>query len=73
MTTISGYAFYGCSGLVSITVPKSLTSLDSETFDGCTSLKTINYTGTEEEWNNMHKDDVFSSGKYTINFNYVAE
>ncbi len=38
---IGGAAFYGCSGLVSITIPQSTTSIGSGAFNNCSNLKNI--------------------------------
>ena len=39
---IAGYAFFGCTGLTSITIPDSVTSIDHGTFIDCTGLTSIN-------------------------------
>jgi len=38
---ISTYMFYGCTGLTSITIPNSVTSIGSSAFSGCTGLTSI--------------------------------
>ncbi|MBQ2704610.1 MAG: leucine-rich repeat domain-containing protein [Clostridia bacterium] len=38
---ISEYAFYGCTGLTSITIPNSVTSIGGSAFSGCTGLTSI--------------------------------
>ena len=40
-TTIGNSAFYGCSGLTSITLPRSLTFIDSYAFYACSSLASV--------------------------------
>lgn len=39
--TIPAYAFYGCGGIKSITIPDSVTSIDRGTFYGCSGLTSI--------------------------------
>lgn len=48
--TVNG-AFAYCSSLSTITIPASMTSIGPESFRNCTSLTTINYEGTMEQWN----------------------
>ena len=40
-TSIASDAFYGCSGLTSITLPNGLTSIESSAFSGCSGLTSI--------------------------------
>lgn len=35
LTTIGNYAFYGCSGLTSVTIPNSVTSIGNVAFADC--------------------------------------
>ncbi|MDD7611070.1 MAG: hypothetical protein PUJ82_09145 [Spirochaetales bacterium] len=52
----------------------SSTTFDNFSFKNCTSLKTINYTGTEEQWNAINKGSNWESGT-TVNviYNYKPE
>ncbi len=41
VTTIAPYAFYGCTSLTSITIPRSVTSIGDLAFERCSSLTSI--------------------------------
>ena len=43
VASIRSYAFSGCSGLTSITIPSSVTIIGSYAFLGCTSLTTVTF------------------------------
>ena len=46
----------GCSGLTSIEIPNSVTSIGDVAFYNCSSLKDVYYTGTEEQWKKISID-----------------
>ena len=41
VTSIGWYAFYGCTGLTSVTIPDSVTSIGDSAFEDCTGLISI--------------------------------
>ena len=54
---IDSSAFSNCGLLTAITIPNSVTTIEWEAFSYCTSLSTINYTGTMEQWDKVIKGD----------------
>ena len=55
VTSIGNYAFSGCSGLTSITIPDGVTSIGNYTFSGCSGLTSV-----------IIPDGVTSIGNYTF-------
>ena len=62
MTNIGKRAFCDCSGLTSITIPNSVTSISYDAFYGCTGLTSI-YSYVE--------NPISSSGSYFDSSNYT--
>ena len=46
VTGIGNYAFYGCIGITSITIPDSVTSIGNGAFSGCSGLMAINVSAS---------------------------
>ena len=54
VTSIGNNAF-SCCDMITITIPNSVTLIGDEAFSYCTSLKTIVFDGTKEQWKNVIK------------------
>lgn len=63
VTVIGESAFWGCSGLTSVTIPGSVTSIGDFAFYGCSGLKTVKYGGTQAEWKKIKREDDYLYGK----------
>ena len=72
--TIENMTFYRCTALTSVTIPKSVTKICTKAFQKCSSLTDIYYTGTEEEWNAIEKEELWDkeTGAYTVHFNHAS-
>ncbi len=71
VTDIGDYAFQCCKEFVSVEIPDSVANLGEFVFNGCDNLKTINFKGSEAQWNaieNDHKSWGDSVLEYTVNF-----
>ena len=57
LTAIEGSTFKDCTSLASINIPNSVTSIGKFAFENCTALKTIYFSGTLADWNNLDKGE----------------
>ena len=57
ITNISSGSFSGCSQLHSVTLPETVTAIEENAFIGCTNLRTINFSGSWEQWNQISVAD----------------
>ena len=72
VTIISLQAFAYCENLSSIILPSTITSIKKRAFYRCSNLRTINYLGTEEQWNNITKDAEWNNNCPAV-INYLGE
>ena len=75
VTSIGDLAFCDCSRLTSVTIGESVESIGNFAFRECDSLRSIKYRGSEAQWNAITKGDSwdYSTGNYTITYNYTGE
>ncbi|MBR3438852.1 MAG: leucine-rich repeat protein, partial [Clostridia bacterium] len=52
-TIIAGGAFDGFNNLSSVKIPESVKSICKNAFEKCINLNTVNYYGTNTDWNNI--------------------
>lgn len=48
--------------ITSVTIPKSVTSIGGYAFDGCSSLTSVQFTGTKEQWNKVKLHEYWAYG-----------
>lgn len=79
ISSISNYAFFGCSMLTRITIPNSVTSIGKSVFYDCTGLTSINYNGTKDQWSKINLNSEWDENSAiktihctdgTLNINY---
>ena len=61
VTEIASGTFQNCTNLAEISIPKDVNIISSNAFGECQKLKTINYSGTVDEWNSI---DFYGSWNY---------
>lgn len=68
---IPAYTFYRePTVLRSVVIPTSVTSIDYGAFANCTSLTTVNYTGTATQWSAINIKEA-NEALSIVNYNYV--
>jgi N-acetylmuramoyl-L-alanine amidase len=55
VTAIGNYSFYHNSSLTKISIPKTITKIGSNAFDGCSALAEVKFYGTKSDWNKITK------------------
>ena len=66
VTSIGDYAFYGCSGLTSITIPNSVAGIGNFAFSNCSSLTSVTIPGNVTSIGNYAFADCSSLTSLTI-------
>ena len=59
---ISAYAFINAKCINSVFISDSLKGIGTSAFEGCTGVRTVKYSGTDEQWKNIE----VSSGNETV-------
>ena len=65
VTSIGEYTFSDCFNLTNIIIPESVTSIGKSAF-GYTKLKNINFNGTQAQWNDINKENLWNKDFYSI-------
>lgn len=79
VTVIGEFAFSGAAKISAVTIPKSVTRIERYAFFECTALKTVNYDGTDAEWDLIEilpKNDGLTKvkpGKTAVFCDYVSK
>ena len=68
-------SFACCYDLTDIIIPDSVTSIEWVAFFYCSSLTTVNYRGTQEQWKTIGIDGYGNEDltNATINYNYTGK
>ena len=61
-TKIAMGAYMQRADIKSVTIPASVTEIEAGAFFSCVNLKTINFEGTEEQWNAIEFGDMWNDG-----------
>lgn len=69
ITAVPQTVFYDCEYLEKVTLPASVTSIGSGAFMDCPALKTIEFEGTAEQWENVQKANLWDrNSEFTVTF-----
>lgn len=68
VTNIAGEAFYNCTNLTSVTIPRYVTNIGSGALAGCTSLTKItwNAIACSDIWDSEFEASIYCKGSYVV-------
>ena len=74
-SNISSASFQNRNKITGIYIPKSVHTINSFAFSGCSALNDVYYEGSEEDWDKVKKENNWQSGapEFTVHFNAVVE
>jgi hypothetical protein len=76
ITSIGAYAFAGRREMTSIFIPRTVTTIGRNAFNGCSKLQKLNYEGSMEEWETVTKESgwsAFTAGQFSVTYGTVSE
>ncbi len=75
ITAFGEYTFGGCHRLKTIIIPKSVTTIAKYAFRNCYALTDVYYSGTEDDWDNIHIDSYDNERLLyaTKHYNYIEK
>ena len=75
ITSIKGLAFLDSVDLETITIPHTVTEIGFSAFDDCKKLKTVYYTGTQQQWNALlaAADTSYNEALFNAEVKFVSQ
>ncbi|MBR4063417.1 MAG: leucine-rich repeat protein [Clostridia bacterium] len=63
VSNIGEGSFTGCANLETVTLPGAVENIGNNAFAGCESLTSLDYQGTQEEWADLSKNNIWEENK----------
>ena len=71
VNTIGRAAFYMDKELKEVQIPTSVTTIECYAFRNCSSLKTVYYEGSKEDWDKISIDNKYNANQPLLNANII--